>query len=81
MNANPRTVAQLRQERNLTVQQLARLTNIPDRILRLIEQRHYLPSPEQIERLREALGVERDDLDLGLPKTRPGIYGTGGTFM
>ena len=81
MDTTPRTVAQLRQDSKLTVQQLAKLTNIPDRILRLIEQRHYLPSAEQVERLCVALGVDRDQLDIGLPTTRPGIYGTGGTFM
>jgi transcriptional regulator with XRE-family HTH domain len=81
MDTTPRTVAQLRQDKQLSVQQLAKLTGIPDRILRLIEQRHYLPSAEQVERLCAALGVERDQLDIGLPKTRPGIYGTGGTFM
>lgn len=81
MSETPRTVAQWRRERNLTLEQLARMTNIPDRILQLIERRHYLPSPEQVERLCAALGVERSQLDLGLPKTRPGLYGTGGTFM
>jgi len=81
MDKTPRTVAQLRQERNLTLEELAAMTKIPARILQLIERRHYLPSAEQIERLCAALSISREELDVGLPKTRPGLYGTGGTFM
>lgn len=76
-----RSVADVRSELGLTVQELARLAGIPERILRLIERRHYTPSPEQIDRLCAALGTTRDALDLGVPGTRPGLYGTGGTFM
>jgi hypothetical protein len=46
----------------------------------MIERRHYRASPQQVQALCEALGVTPDDLDIGLPETKPGTWGTGGTY-
>ncbi|MAF09853.1 hypothetical protein CMK11_05315 [Candidatus Poribacteria bacterium] len=75
-----RTVAKLRVERSMTLQDLATLTGIPMRTLRLIDRKQYRAAPDQVKRIADALGVDTDVIDIGLPETKPGTWGTGGTY-
>jgi transcriptional regulator with XRE-family HTH domain len=75
-----RTVAKVRMERKMTLQDLAARTGIMERVLSMIDRKHYRASPDQVKLIAEALGVEVSDLDIGLPETSPGTWGTGGTY-
>ncbi|MDA1192841.1 MAG: helix-turn-helix transcriptional regulator [Candidatus Poribacteria bacterium] len=77
---SPKTVKEIRAERKINLQQLAEMTNIPLRVLQMIDQRHYRASKEQVQSLADALGVSTDELDIGLPQTFPGTWGSGGTY-
>ena len=37
-------------------------------------------APDQMKRIADALGVDADLIDIGLPETKPGTWGTGGTY-
>jgi transcriptional regulator with XRE-family HTH domain len=78
--SGPRTVAKVRIERQMTLQDLAARTGIMERVLSMIDRKHYRASPDQVKVIAEALGVEVADLDIGLPETVPGTWGTGGTY-
>ena len=75
-----RTVGAIRMEQGIGMQELVERTGISERVLRLIERKHYRASPQQTQVLCDALGVSPDDLDIGLPETKPGTWGTGGTY-
>jgi transcriptional regulator with XRE-family HTH domain len=75
-----KTVAKLRVELGVTLQELATRTGISARVLSLIDRKHYRASPDQVQRIAEALGVAAEALDIGLPEAQPGTWGTGGTY-
>lgn len=79
-DSGPKTVAKLRAERQMTLQDLTARTGIPERVLSMIDRKHYRASPDQVKRIAEALGVDVSNLDIGLPETQPGTWGTGGTY-
>ncbi|MBT3270646.1 helix-turn-helix transcriptional regulator [Candidatus Poribacteria bacterium] len=64
----------------MSLQDLAAHTGIPVRTLSMIDRKHYRAAPDQVKRIAEALGVDVDLLDIGLPDTKPGTWGTGGTY-
>lgn len=75
-----RTVRAVRREKEITLQQLAEKTGIPLRTLTMIDRKHYFASPEQVLRICDALDVPPEELDIGAPETKPGTWGTGGTY-
>ena len=75
-----KTVAIVRAEQSISLQALVEKTGIPIRILTMIDRKHYRASPDQVRRIAEALGVSPDALDIGVPETQPGTWGTGGTY-
>ena len=79
-DSRTRTVKTIRAERKMTLQDLAARTGIPERVLSMIDRKHYRASPDQVQRIAEALDVDASDLDIGLPETQPGTWGTGGTY-
>ena len=80
MSNAKRTVRETRMEKGITLQQLAEKTGIALRTLTMIDRKHYLASPDQVRRISEALEVPPEALDIGTPDTKPGTWGTGGTY-
>lgn len=75
-----RSVRELRRAQRMSLNELAQRSGIPEHILRLIEAKHYLPSPQQATALAQALGVPVEALDIGTREAKPGTWGTGGTY-
>ncbi len=80
MDTAAKTVAKLRAELGITLAELATRTGISERVLSMIDRKHYRAAPDQVQRIAEALGVTTDTLDIGLPEAKPGTWGTGGTY-
>ncbi len=80
MHTDRKTVAKLRRELGIALPELAARTGISERVLRMIDRKHYRAAPGEAQRIADALGVTVEELDIGVPETKPGTWGTGGTY-
>lgn len=80
MQTDRKTVAKLRRELGITLAELASRTGISERVLSMIDRKHYRAAPAEVQAIADALGVTVEDLDIGAPEAKPGTWGTGGTY-
>lgn len=72
-----KSVALLCKENDITIAQLRELTNIDDTRLLAIVMGRWTPSPQDREKISEALGVTKDDVTWGHVTPIQHIYGQG----
>ena len=75
-----RSVSQWMAERGLALAELVAASRLEERIVEAIVQGRYTPSPEQRERLAQALGVAADQIAWGHVAAVEHMYGHGPQF-
>lgn len=72
-----KSVALLCKENDITIRQLRELTSIDDTRLLAIVMGRWTPSPQDREKITNALGVTKDDVTWGHVTPIQHIYGQG----
>ncbi|MFL2869475.1 MAG: helix-turn-helix domain-containing protein [Pirellulaceae bacterium] len=72
-----KSVALLCKENDITIRQLRELTSIDDTRLLAIVMGRWTPSPQDREKIANALGVTKDDVTWGHVTPIQHIYGQG----
>jgi hypothetical protein len=75
-----RTIAEWMADRGIAMEQLLTSTRLDQKILRAIVNGQYTASPQQRQRLAEALGVEMGLIAWGHTEQVQHIYGHGPQF-
>jgi hypothetical protein len=75
-----KTVAQWMAERNLAVAEVIAASRLDRRVVEAIFDGRWTPSPDQRQRLADALGVELHDIAWGHAAQVEHLYGHGAQF-
>lgn len=76
----PRGIGMLLDDAGLSVEDLARLSQLDQKVVAAIVAGRYTPSPAQRDRLAVALGVDRDAIAWGHAIPVEHMYGHGPQF-